>query len=134
MARTSKYTYYPSATIKDELDGSVYTLGMTSEALSIEISGNTHPFYTGQETLVDTAGRIDKFKAKQAKANSATKSDKKTKSRKTKMTLTELMKDNEAKPEVAPKVKKAKPTPVATEEITTETTPEVKENSEATPE
>ena len=33
----------------------------------VEISSSSHPFYTGQESIMDTAGRIDKFKARQAK-------------------------------------------------------------------
>lgn len=34
----------------------------------VEISSATHPFYTGQEKTLDTAGRVERFKAKQAKA------------------------------------------------------------------
>jgi len=33
-----------------------------------EISSATHPFYTGQEKTLDTAGRVERFKQKQAKA------------------------------------------------------------------
>ena len=35
--------------------------------LKLEISNTSHPFFTGQKVLVDTAGRIDKFKKKYAK-------------------------------------------------------------------
>jgi large subunit ribosomal protein L31 len=35
--------------------------------IKMEISNTSHPFYTGQNILVDTAGRIDKFKKKYAK-------------------------------------------------------------------
>ena len=46
----------PSAdTIKWE-DGNEYPL------IKLEISHKSHPFFTGKQTLVDTAGRIDKFK------------------------------------------------------------------------
>ena len=34
----------------------------------VEISSATHPFYTGQEKVLDTAGRVERFKAKRAKA------------------------------------------------------------------
>jgi large subunit ribosomal protein L31 len=34
----------------------------------MEISSATHPFYTGQEKVMDTAGRVERFKQKQAKA------------------------------------------------------------------
>ena len=35
--------------------------GETYPLLKIEISNTSHPFYTGKSTLVDTAGRVDKF-------------------------------------------------------------------------
>ena len=35
--------------------------------IKLEISNTSHPFFTGQKVLVDTAGRIDKFKKKDAK-------------------------------------------------------------------
>ena len=44
-----------------ELDGVEYPL------IKLEISRTSHPFYTGKSKLVDTAGRIDKFKNKYAK-------------------------------------------------------------------
>lgn len=31
-------------------------------AVTVEISSASHPFYTGKETVIDTAGRVDKFK------------------------------------------------------------------------
>ncbi len=36
----------------------------TKEKVSVEICSNCHPFYTGKQRLVDTAGRIEKFKRK----------------------------------------------------------------------
>ena len=44
-----------------ELDGAEYTL------VKLEISNMSHPFYTGKSKLIDTAGRIDKFKNKYSK-------------------------------------------------------------------
>lgn len=38
-----------------ELDGVTYPL------VKLEITSASHPFYTGKQTLVDTAGRVDKF-------------------------------------------------------------------------
>lgn len=35
--------------------------GETYPVIKIEISNTSHPFYTGKSTLVDTAGRVDKF-------------------------------------------------------------------------
>ena len=34
----------------------------------VEISSATHPFYTGESKVLDTAGRVERFKAKRAKA------------------------------------------------------------------
>lgn len=44
-----------------EIDGVEYPL------IKMEISSTSHPFYTGKMKLVDTAGRIDKFRSKYAK-------------------------------------------------------------------
>ncbi len=44
-----------------EVEGVEYPL------IKLEISNTSHPFYTGKVKLVDTAGRIDKFKKKYAK-------------------------------------------------------------------
>ena len=44
-----------------EIDGVKYPL------MKMEISRTSHPFYTGKSKLIDTAGRIDKFKTKYAK-------------------------------------------------------------------
>ncbi|MDC3260969.1 50S ribosomal protein L31, partial [Winogradskyella sp.] len=46
---------------KIEVDGVEYPL------VKLEISRTSHPYYTGKSKLVDTAGRIDKFKNKYAK-------------------------------------------------------------------
>lgn len=48
--------------------GNTFETGSTSEALSIEICSNCHPFYTGKQKLVDTAKRVDKFQARTEKA------------------------------------------------------------------
>lgn len=34
----------------------------------VEISSSSHPFYTGQEKVLDSAGRVEKFREKRAKA------------------------------------------------------------------
>jgi len=44
-----------------EVDGKEYPL------VKLEISRTSHPYYTGKSKLVDTAGRIDKFKSKYSK-------------------------------------------------------------------
>ena len=41
--------------------------GKEYPVIKLEISNTSHPFFTGKNVLVDTAGRIDKFKKKYAK-------------------------------------------------------------------
>lgn len=41
--------------------------GVTYPLIKIEISNTSHPFYTGKLKLVDTAGRVDKFKTRYKK-------------------------------------------------------------------
>ena len=41
--------------------GSVFTTRSTRPAINVEICSACHPFYTGQQKFVDTAGRIEKF-------------------------------------------------------------------------
>lgn len=42
--------------------------GVDHFVVHVDISGHTHPFYTGKQRLVDTAGRIERFRARYAKA------------------------------------------------------------------
>lgn len=48
--------------------GNVVISGSTKEKLKTELCSKCHPFYTGQQKLVDTAGRVDKFEAKRRKS------------------------------------------------------------------
>lgn len=43
--------------------------GVTYPLVKVEISNTSHPFYTGKATLVDTAGRVDKFLSRYGKRN-----------------------------------------------------------------
>lgn len=46
--------------------GNAFTTRSTlkSEALNVDVCSACHPFYTGQQKIVDTAGRVDKFRRK----------------------------------------------------------------------
>ncbi len=46
--------------------GNTFVTGSTRENLRVEICGACHPFYTGQERIIDTARRVEKFEAKRA--------------------------------------------------------------------
>ncbi len=73
---------YRLVAFKDMSNNDIFlakSTAQTSETLSVdgveyplvklEISRTSHPYYTGKAKLVDTAGRIDKFKTKYAKFN-----------------------------------------------------------------
>ncbi len=45
--------------------------GSTKKTVQVEICQSCHPFYTGREKMIDTAGRVEKFRARQAKAKKA---------------------------------------------------------------
>ncbi len=52
---------YKETTIKCAC-GNVIETGSTKEDIRIEICSACHPFYTGKQKLVDTGGRVDKFR------------------------------------------------------------------------
>ena len=45
--------------------------GSDRPVYKIEISAESHPFYTGKQKIVDTAGRVDKFKKRYARKGTA---------------------------------------------------------------
>ena len=52
--------WYPDAKVK--LNGEVVmTVGAAKPELNVEIWSGTHPFYTGQQRLLDTEGQVDRF-------------------------------------------------------------------------
>ncbi len=53
--------YHDDAKIKCAC-GHSFTTGSTMKEIEVEICSNCHPFYTGKEKLIDTAGRVDRFK------------------------------------------------------------------------
>lgn len=44
--------------------GNTFETRSTTSAISVEVCGKCHPYYTGKQRLVDTAGRIDRFRRK----------------------------------------------------------------------
>lgn len=60
-------TYFPEAKVTCAC-GRTFTVGSTSEKIEVEICSNCHPFYTGNDKIMDTAGRVEKFKARRAAA------------------------------------------------------------------
>jgi large subunit ribosomal protein L31 len=82
MAKTDIHpTYYEKAAVRCAC-GNTFTIGSTKQEIAIEICSKCHPFYTGEEKLIDTAGRVEKFKTRRAKASSVPKIIKKARVKK----------------------------------------------------
>lgn len=61
--------YFPEAKVTCAC-GRTFAVGSTKEKLEVEICSVCHPFYSGNEKILDTAGRVEKFKARRAKSKS----------------------------------------------------------------
>ncbi len=44
--------------------GETFKTGSTQESLRVDICSKCHPFFTGKQKLIDTGGRVDRFKKK----------------------------------------------------------------------
>ena len=54
---------YHEITVKCSFGNSFHTRStLHNEQLQLDVCSSCHPFYTGQQKVVDTAGRIDKFR------------------------------------------------------------------------
>jgi len=97
-------TNYRPVVFQDTNDGTTFLTRSTAEAeesivldgeqyplIKVHISSSSHPYFTGQEKLVDVEGRVDKFKARQdaAKAAREAKAAAKPKTRKSQTKKTE---------------------------------------------
>ena len=49
--------------------GETFTTRSTNPKIHVDICSNCHPFFTGKQKIVDTEGRVDKFKKKYAKTS-----------------------------------------------------------------
>ena len=71
-------TYFNKATATCGC-GTTFKIGATQEKIEVEICSACHPFYTGKEKIIDTAGKVEKFKARRAKAETLASRSKKEK-------------------------------------------------------
>jgi large subunit ribosomal protein L31 len=65
-------TYYPDALVTC-VCGNSWRTGSTQKELRVDICSACHPFYTGKQKLVDTEGRVDRFRRKYAQTGTKTK-------------------------------------------------------------
>lgn len=63
--KTDIHPAYTDTTIQCAC-GNVIEVGSTKEDIRVEICSKCHPFFTGKQKLVDTAGRIERFRKKYA--------------------------------------------------------------------
>lgn len=67
--KVEKVPYFHDAKVSCSC-GAKFEVGSTLKEINVEVCSRCHPFYTGTQKLVDTSGRVDKFKSrleKQAK-------------------------------------------------------------------
>jgi large subunit ribosomal protein L31 len=57
--------------------GNVFTTRATTPQIHVEICSECHPFYTGKQKLIDTGGRVDRFRRRQEKTAQMQRSAKK---------------------------------------------------------
>ncbi len=85
--------YYEKATVKCAC-GNTFTIGSTKEHLEVEICSACHPFYTGKEKIVDTLGRVEKYRKREEKYEEM-KKEKEAKEKKAKKKKTKKKKQEE---------------------------------------
>ncbi len=53
--------------------GNSFTVGSTVPEINVEICSKCHPFYTGKDKIIDTAGRVERFKKRLQKTSAKRK-------------------------------------------------------------
>jgi len=66
MKKNIHPTYFPNAKVHCAC-GNVFEVGSTKEFIEVEICSKCHPFYTGKKKMIDTMGRVEKFRKRLAK-------------------------------------------------------------------
>jgi large subunit ribosomal protein L31 len=54
-------TWYPEAKVNCTSCGTKWTVGSTRPTITLDICSHCHPFYTGEQRMVDTEGQVDRF-------------------------------------------------------------------------
>lgn len=100
-------TYYENAKIICAC-GAVFHTGSTQKEIKIEICSQCHPFYTGKQKFIDTAGQVDKFKKRMAVKDEISKVRKGKKAKKIARAKTKTSNDDKksVKKETKKEVKK----------------------------
>ena len=59
--KTDTHPKYFQANVSCASCGTQFTVGSTQQDLRLDICSSCHPFYTGKQTIVDTAGQVERF-------------------------------------------------------------------------
>ncbi len=101
MKKDTHPQYHSDAAIKCANCGTQFDMGSTKSEIIVEICSKCHPFYTGKKILIDTEGRVDKFRQKRESAEKSTREKKdrrkKTLEEKVNEALAEQLKKEKAK-------------------------------------
>ena len=62
MKATIHPEYFPEAEVVCNSCGVTYTTGSTKPSLKVEICSQCHPFFTGEQRIIDTEGRVERLK------------------------------------------------------------------------
>ncbi len=88
--------YYPDAKVyvSGELVG---TVGSTRPELHVDVWSGTHPFFTGQQRIIDTEGQVDRFQKRLERTKNSTAVDKaeKQRRRRARRAIAELVEEEE---------------------------------------
>lgn len=125
MKKDTHPTYYPDAKVTCAC-GHVFTIGSTVKEINVEICSHCHPFYTGKEKLVDTAGRVDRFKKIQELQKVASKTRKGKAVKKQKSSERKLAKE---RARVQEEIKSGTITKAAPKKTTVKTTSKTKKTT-----
>ena len=67
MDEQANFSFLSKSTAKSE-ETTKWTDGKEYPLIKVQISSASHPFFTGEEKIIDTEGRVDRFKARAQKA------------------------------------------------------------------
>lgn len=101
MKKDTHPEYHEDATVTCAC-GKKHKIGSTQENIEVEICSNCHPFYTGEDQLLDTAGRAEKFEKRRKSA------EEKAKEQKSKKKKSSKSEEKEEKTEKEKMIEKAK--------------------------
>jgi large subunit ribosomal protein L31 len=89
--------WYPEARVTCASCGKTWTVGAAVPEIRTDVCSNCHPFYTGQQRIVDTEGQVDRFiKRLEKRQETVVTPDKKEARRKQKRAIVELVDEEPA--------------------------------------